>query len=101
MAYMDTISSEKYSTELEYLRLSCNVGLHRRDRALAIFAYLQKKIARMNQKKANDYRQGLTFLSTILWRRYDQAQVELNAYKPCITEEEETFYQSWIDEQAI
>lgn len=101
MAYMDTISSEKYSTELEYLRLSCNVGLHRRDRALAIFAYLQKKIARMNQKKADDYRQGLTFLSTILWRRYDQAQVELNAYKPCITEEEETFYQSWIDEQAI
>ena len=101
MAYMDTISSEKYSTELEYLRLSCNVGLHRRDRALAIFAYLQKKIARMNQKKSDDYRQGLTFLSTILWRRYDQAQVELNAYKPCITEEEETFYQSWIDEQAI
>ena len=101
MAYMDTISSEKYSTELEYLRLSCNVGLHRRDRALAIFAYLQKKIVRMNQKKADDYRQGLTFLSTILWRRYDQAQVELNAYKPCITEEEETFYQSWIDEQAI
>lgn len=101
MAYMDTISSEKYSTELEYLRLSCNVGLHRRDRALAIFAYLQKKIARMNQKNADDYRQGLTFLSTILWRRYDQARVELNAYKPCITEEEETFYQSWIDEQAI
>ena len=101
MAYMDTISSEKYSTELEYLRLSCNVGLHRRDRALAIFADLQEKIARMNQKKAHDYRLGLIFLSTILWRRYDQAQVELNAYKPCITEEEETFYQAWIDEQAI
>lgn len=101
MAYMDTISSEKYSTELEYLRLSCNVGLHRRDRALAIFADLQEKIARMNQKKAHDYRLGLTFLSTILWRRYDQAQVELNAYKPCITEEEETFYQAWIDEKAI
>lgn len=55
----------------------------------------------MNQKKAHDYRLGLIFLSTILWRRYDQAQVELNAYKPCITEEEETFYQAWIDEQAI
>ena len=101
MAYMDTISSEKYSAELEYLRLSCNVGLHRRDRALAIFADLQEKVARMNQRKAHDYRLGLTFLSTILWRRYDQAQVELNAYKPCITEEEETFYQAWIDEQAI
>ena len=101
MAYMDTISSEKYSAELEYLRLSCNVGLHRRDRALAIFADLQEKVARMNQRKAHDYRLGLTFLSTILWRRYDQAQVELNAYKPCVTEEEGTFYQAWIDEQVI
>ena len=98
---MDTISSEKYSAELEYLRLSCNVGLHRRDRALAIFADLQEKVARMNQRKAHDYRLGLTFLSTILWRRYDQAQVELNAYKPCVTEEEETFYQAWINEQVI
>lgn len=101
MAYMDTISSEKYSAELEYLRLSCNVGLHRRDRALEIFADLQEKIARMDQRKAHDYRLGLTFLSTILWRRYDQAQVELNAYKPCVTEEEGTFYQAWIDEQVI
>lgn len=101
MAYMDTISSDKYRDELDYLRLSCNVGLHRRDRGLALFAEFQDRVSGRRSKRDREYRLGLTFLSAVLWRRYDQAAVELKTFRPCITEEEATMYEAWINEQVI
>ena len=92
---------KRYRLKATYYTLAALTALGRREDALKTYDDLEKLSQRLKGKKSEQEKLILNFFSAILWKRYDQAQFELDNIHKFLSEEEDTLYQAFITEKVI
>ena len=92
---------KRYRLKATYYTLAALTALGRREDALKAYDDLDKLSQRLKGKKSEQEKLILNFFSAILWKRYDQAQFELDNIHKFLSEEEDTLYQAFITEKVI